>query len=140
MSTQEILYQSLGLSEDIINDKVKFIQLARKGLSGEVVRQAVIALDNRDVLVRVLRTTSGNLHRVYHRKAIDTVSSEEVLDTIHLYGEAARIFGDLETAKSWLKTPLTALSGESPEALFDTFKGREWVGQTLRKIEYGEFT
>ncbi len=139
MTTHQELYESLGLSEETMNDKARFIQLTRKGLSGEVVRRVARTLDNREVLIRVLGTTSGNLNRFYRRKTMDANTSEELLDTIHIYGEALRVFGDLELAKTWIKTPLPALAGEAPEALFDTFKGREWVMQTLRKIEYGEF-
>lgn len=65
--------------------------------------------------------------------------SEEMLDTIRLYGQALGVFGGIEKAKEWVETPLPVFSGERPEALFDTFEGRNWVSQVLRKIEYGEF-
>ena len=58
-----------------------------------------------------------------------------------LYKEAmqAKAEGNLEKAIEWIKTPIPALSGEKPEALFDTFEGRRLVSQVLRKIKYSEF-
>lgn len=108
-------------------------------MSGKVVKRAVQILDNRELFVRILATTPGNLNRYYRLKKMTRKNSEEMLDTIRLYGQAAQVFGDLEKAKEWIKTPIQALSGDKPEALFDTFEGRHWVSQVLRKIEYGEF-
>jgi uncharacterized protein (DUF2384 family) len=70
---------------------------------------------------------------------MNRVDSEEMLDTIRLYSQAVTTFGDMEKAKHWIDTPLPVLAGEKPEALFDTFEGRNWVSRILRKIEYGEF-
>ena len=67
------------------------------------------------------------------------IDSEEMLDTIRLYGQALRVFSEMEKAKEWIQTPLPVFSGARPESLFDTFEGRNWVSQALRKIEYGEF-
>jgi putative toxin-antitoxin system antitoxin component (TIGR02293 family) len=133
------LYKALGLPEDIVSNEKKFIQVTREGISGDLVRRAAKTLDNRDVFVRVLGTTHGNLSRYYRLKKMGARDSEEILDTLQLYSEAERIFGDRDVALEWLKNPVAALAGDKPEDLFDTFKGREWVRQTLRKIEYGEF-
>lgn len=57
-----------------------------------------------------------------------------------VYFEACRIWGDHDTAREWLHAPVPALVGERPVDLFDTFEGRQWVRQVLRKIEHGEFS
>ena len=132
------LFEALGVPANALADQAEFIRLVRGGVSGETVKRAVKVLENRDLLVRILGTTSSNLSRYYRVKRMTRVDSEEMLDTIRLYGQAVEVFGDLETAKEWIKTPLPALSGERPEDLFDTFEGRRWVAQVLRKIEYGE--
>ncbi len=130
---------SLGIPGDSLANQIQFIQLVREGVPGEVVKRAVQAFDARELFVRILGTTSSNLSRFYRVKKMSRENSEEMLDTIRLYGQAEEGFGDLEKAIEWIKSPLPALSGEKPEALFDTFEGRRWVSQVLRKIEYGEF-
>jgi putative toxin-antitoxin system antitoxin component (TIGR02293 family) len=123
-----------------LSDRADYIRLVRAGIPGEVVRKAVDLLGNREMFVRLLHTSSANLSRFYRRKALDPVASEEILDVLRLYAEAARIWGDLDTANAWLDTPVPALAGDKPLQLFDTFEGRSWVRAVLRKIEFGEFT
>lgn len=139
-TTQHDFYEALGLSAKTLINAADFIRLVRSGVSGEVIQRAIEVLDNRDLFVRILDTTSSNLSRYYRVKKLSRADSEETLDTLRLYGKAVNVFGNLEKAKEWIRTPAPALAGERPEALFDTFEGREWVSQVLRKIEYGEFT
>mgnify|MGYP005862991173 CR=1 FL=1 len=140
MATQQNrLLSSLGLPDDVLNNQAKFIHFVREGISGEVVKHAVKLLGNRDLIVRILGTTSSNLSRYYRVRRMNQVDSEEMLDTLRLYAQALDVFGDIDKVSEWMRTPLPVFSGESPESLLDTFEGREWVSQVLRKITYGEF-
>ena len=139
MTNKYGLLTSLGIPVDIMTNHTQFILLVRRGIPGEVVKRAVQMLDNRELFARILGTTSNNISRFYRAKKMDRKNSEVILDIIRLYDKATQIFGDLKKAVEWIKTPLPALSGEKPEAYFDTFEGRRWVSQVLRKIEYGEF-
>ena len=138
-SLQKSLFESLGLPVGVLTNQAEYIHFVRDGISGEVVRRAVKIFENRELFVRLLGTTSSNLSRYYRVKKMSRIDSEEMLDTIRLYGQALRVFGEMEKAKEWIQTPLPVFSGARPESLFDTFEGRNWVSQTLRKIEYGEF-
>jgi putative toxin-antitoxin system antitoxin component (TIGR02293 family) len=138
-TSQNQLLASLGLPPDALTNQVKYIHAVREGISGEVVKRAVKILGNRDLFVRLLDTTSSNLSRYYRIKNMSRVDSEEMLDTIRLYDQAYRLFGDMDKTKEWIQTPLAVFNGERPEALFDTFEGRNWISRVLRKIEYGEF-
>ncbi|MEA1890993.1 MAG: antitoxin Xre/MbcA/ParS toxin-binding domain-containing protein [Pseudomonadota bacterium] len=134
------LLADLGLQAESLDNQAEYIRSIREGISGKVVQRTVKIFDNRDIVVRILDTTSSNLHRYYRVKKMNRTDSEEMLDTIRLYRQASRVFGGVEKAKEWVKTPLQSLAGDKPEDLFDTFEGRNWVSQTLRKIEFGEFT
>ena len=138
-SLQNGLFESLGLPVGVLTNQVEYIHFVRDGIPGEVVRRAVKVFENRELFVRLLGTTSSNLSRYYRVKKMSRIDSEEMLDTIRLYGQALRVFGEMEKAKEWIQTPLPVFSGARPESLFDTFEGRNWVSQALRKIEYGEF-
>ncbi|MFO8003543.1 antitoxin Xre/MbcA/ParS toxin-binding domain-containing protein [Thioalkalivibrio sp.] len=130
----------LPIPASALSDQADYIRLVRTGIPGEVVKKAVALLGNREMFVRLLHTSSANLSRFYRRKALDPVATEEVLDVLRLYAEATRIWGDLDSANAWLDTPVAALAGEKPLQLFDTFEGRKWVREVLRKIAFGEFT
>lgn len=134
------LLADLGLQAESLDNQAEYIRSVREGISGKVVQRTIKIFDNRDIVVRILDTTSSNLHRYYRVKKMNRTDSEEMLDTIRLYRQASRVFGGIEKAKEWVKTPLPSLAGDKPENLFDTFEGRNWVSQTLRKIEFGEFT
>jgi putative toxin-antitoxin system antitoxin component (TIGR02293 family) len=136
---QNHFFESLGLQSSEITNRASFIRSVREGISGDVVKQAVKIFGNRDLFVRILGTTSSNLSRYYRLKKMTRADSEEMLDTIRLYSYALNVFGDHDKTNEWLNTSVAALSGENPVTLFDTFEGREWVSQVLRKIEYGEF-
>lgn len=126
---------------EVFDDPVAFIHAVREGISGEVLKEAIDALGgNRELFVRLLETSPGNLHRFYKRENLGRGASEEVLDTLRVFRYAVKVFGDQPTALDWLQTPIPALASESAVDLFDTFKGRQMVMQVLRKIEFGEFS
>ncbi len=139
MSPQTLLLTSLGIDENQLDDPAAYIHAVRTGLPGELVKRAVKILGNRALFVRILGTTSSNLSRFYRLKKMTPAASEEMLDTIRLFKQAVELFRDIELAKEWLNTPVPALKGEKPVSLLDTYEGRRWVSQVLRKIEYGEF-
>lgn len=133
--------QGVRVPPAVYCDKVAFIQTVREGISGSIVKEAIHALgDNRELFVRLLETTPGNLHRFYKRKALSRTDSEEVLDVLRVYYQTIKVFGDRDKALRWLNTAIPALSGEKPLDLFDTFEGRLLVREVLRKVEYGEFS
>jgi putative toxin-antitoxin system antitoxin component (TIGR02293 family) len=123
----------------VFSDHETFIETTRKGLSGKIVKQAVDALGHRDLFVRLLETTTGNLNRFYRRKTLNTYHSESILDTLRVFSKANSVFGDPDVAREWMDTAIPALGGQTPISLCDTFEGRNLVQAALRKIEYGEF-
>ena len=131
--------EGIDIPATVFSDRVSLIQAARRGLPGDVVKQAVGILGHREVFVRLLETTGGNLNRYYRRKTLSPSQSESVLDMLYVFAQAIAVFGDIERAREWLKTTLPALGGQSPLELCDTFTGRALLQAALRKIEFGEF-
>lgn len=134
------LAKSLHIPTSVLSNRAEYIGAVRAGISGDVVKKAIEIIGSRELFVRLLNTTSANLGRYYRKKTLSRIDTEEVLDTIRVFAEAMQIWGNAEAAKNWLNTPVPALAGEEPLNLFDTFEGRDWVRQVLRKIEHGEFT
>ena len=138
-TTEFAAIQGIKVPPAVFSDNETFIEATRKGLSGEIVKQAVDALGHRDLFVRLLETTTGNLSRFYRRKTLNTYHSEGILDTLRLFSKANSVFGDPDVTREWMDTALPALGGRTPISLCDTFAGRSLVQVALRKIEYGEF-
>ncbi|MGI9286849.1 MAG: antitoxin Xre/MbcA/ParS toxin-binding domain-containing protein [Pseudomonadales bacterium] len=130
--------QGVAVPAAVFADHATFIEATRTGLPGAVVKQAVDALGHRDLFVRLLETTTGNLSRFYRRKALNAYHSEGILDTLRVFSKAIRVFDDPDIACEWLDTRIPALGGQRPITLCDTFEGRDMVQTALRKIEYGE--
>ncbi len=131
--------EGIDIPETVFSDQVAFIQATRQGLPGNVVKQVIGVLGQRELFVRLLETTGGNLNRYYRRKALSQSQSEGILDILRVFSKARAIFGDINKARDWLDTAIPALGGYSPFELCDTFAGRNMVQNALRKIEFGEF-
>ena len=131
--------EGIDIPAAVFSDRNSLIRAARQGLPGDVIRQAVRILGHREVFVRLLETTGGNLNRYYRRKALSPVQSEGILDMLCVFARATTVFGDIDSAREWLETTLPALGGNSPLEMCDTFAGRALVQGALNKIEYGEF-
>lgn len=124
----------------LLESRKAFIDQSREGIPGAWVKTVVDETGLRDVFLSILGVASGNLSRVYRRKALDKEISEEVLDTVRLIDQAVRTWESKDLAMEWLGSPVPALGGECPRNLFDTFEGRRWVSQVLNKIEHGDFS
>ena len=131
--------EGIAVSAAALVDPSAYIETVRTGLSGEVVKQTVDVIGYRDLVVRLVGTTSANLHRIYRRKALGQAQSEALLDTLRVFGHAESAFAGLVPAREWLETALPALGGQRPIDLCDTFEGRRLVRDAIRRIEYGEF-
>jgi putative toxin-antitoxin system antitoxin component (TIGR02293 family) len=117
-----------------------YFKAVTNGVSGEILKKFVTVIEDRDVFARVLDKDKSNLSKSYRVDKLPKVLGDSVLDTVRVYMQAADIYGSLELASEWLHTPIPALGGEIPVHLMDSHAGRELVRQTLRKIEYGEYS
>ncbi|MEO0801068.1 MAG: antitoxin Xre/MbcA/ParS toxin-binding domain-containing protein [Cyanobacteria bacterium J06642_2] len=134
------MLSEVDVSPAVLNDRGAFIHAVRRGIPGAVVQQAIAIVGDRELFVRLLDTTSANLSRFYRKKTLTRADSEDVLDTLRVFQEAVTVFEDEEIAREWLHTRIPALTGERPIDLFDTSEGRSLVRESLRAIEYGEFS
>ncbi|MEM6448122.1 MAG: antitoxin Xre/MbcA/ParS toxin-binding domain-containing protein [Cyanobacteria bacterium P01_D01_bin.123] len=134
------MLSEVDVSPAVLSDRGAFIRAVRRGIPGAVVQQAIAIVGDRELFVRLLDTTSANLSRFYRKKTLTRADSEDVLDTLRVFQEAVTVFEDEEIAREWLHTRIPALTGERPIDLFDTSEGRSLVRESLRAIEYGEFS
>ena len=130
----------LGLDPSIYHNPAIFIATVREGISGHVLKQALELFDSKQIFARALSTNVAGLEAYCGEKPLDRQGSEVVLDTMRTLDKVQRIWGSDETAQNWLHSKVPALGGAEPAEMFDSYEGRRWVSQVVKKIEYGDFS
>ena len=134
------MMQGIPVEKDLFRNRASFIRAARRGIRGEVVRDAVATLGRRELFAKVLHTSPANISRCYRKESLTAAQSEGLLDTLRLFDYAGRVFGTFDKVQTWLDAEVTALGNSRPAELLDTFEGRALVTEALEKIEYGDFS
>lgn len=135
------VFRVASFPQEILDDDVAFIRAVRKGIPGQVAREAVSLLGgHREIIADLAGTTPGNLHRIYKKQALGKTESEGILDLFRLFAYAKTIFDSDDIVREWLGCEIPALSGSRPIDLMDTFQGRAIVRDVLGRIKQGEFS
>ncbi len=128
-----------AVSATVFENKRNYLQLVRDGVSGDKVKTLLQWLPElKPVLVVALSISAANISRLY-KGTLPSHQAEPVLDMLQLICRAENLFGP-DMARQWLNSPMPALSGDKPIALFDSFVGRNMVADVLQAIEFGEFS
>ena len=91
-------------------------------------------------LAAKLCISRSTLHR---RKAAGRLSpdeSDKVMRLSRLVDHAAKVFGDVEKARAWLKFPQVGLGGAVPLDYAQTKVGAREVDDLLGRIDYGVYS
>ncbi len=91
-------------------------------------------------LAAKLCISRSTLHR---RKAAGRLSpdeSDKVMRLSRLVDHAAKVFGDVEKARAWLKFPQVGLGGAVPLDYAQTEVGAREVDDLLGRIDYGVYS
>jgi putative toxin-antitoxin system antitoxin component (TIGR02293 family) len=91
-------------------------------------------------LAAKLCISRSTLHR---RKAAGRLSpdeSDKVMRLSRLLDHAAKVFGDVEKARAWLKFPQVGLGGAVPLDYAQTEVGAREVDDLLGRIDYGVYS
>ena len=97
-------------------------------------KQLDLSLDELTVRLGLSRAT------VAQRKAAGRLTSDEsgkVVCFARLLGHAVHLFGDLEEARQWLKTPQSGLHGAVPLDYAKTEMGAREVENLLSQLKHG---
>jgi len=114
-----------------------------------VIRQGIPAASI-DSIAKTIRVTKTELavalgipeRTLARRKKEGLLTSDESAKLIRLarvVERAEEVFEDMPATIDWLKSPNTALAGETPLSLLDTDIGAESVLDTLGRIAHGVF-
>ncbi len=108
----------------------------KEGLSVGLLRKLAKQLDlTMGELAVPLHLTSRTLHRRMEDGRLSLDESERLLAIARILAQATEIFGDETKAIRWLKSPVPALSGQTPLSLAETQVGLREVEDVLTRIE-----
>jgi putative toxin-antitoxin system antitoxin component (TIGR02293 family) len=90
-----------------------------------------------DQLIAKLGLARATLHRRKTTGRLTTDESDKVVRFARLLGHAVHLFGGLDQARQWLKTPQRELGGAVPLDRAQTEDGAREVENLLDRIGYG---
>lgn len=110
-----------GIPSTAVDTLVDFLSITKSELSDAI-----------DIPFRTLVRRKGEA-------LLDRGESAKLVRVARVIERAEAVFEDPNSARVWLKSPNTSLSGQSPMSLLDTELGAESVMDTLGRIEHGVF-
>ena len=93
-----------------------------------------------DRLASQLGLARATLHRRKASGRLTTDESDKVLRFARLLGQAVQLFGGIEEARQWLKSPQRGLGGAVPLDYAQTETGAREVENLLGRIDYGVYS
>ena len=94
------------------------------------------ASEELDDLVIPKRTLA---RRKANHEELSPEETDKALRLARIATEADRVFANVKKADSWLRTPLSQLSGQTPLALLKSEAGAILVEEILGRIDHGMF-
>ena len=126
--------------EGIVASPLMEATLDEQRLEGATLRIVVKSIP-RDVVAKAIDVQSSNLAKLYTRKFLSRVQSEDISDLTATWVEMRNVFmGDRELLNEWLMTPLPSLNGRAPKELLQTLAGRKVLREQLNRLCYGDFS
>jgi putative toxin-antitoxin system antitoxin component (TIGR02293 family) len=125
-----------------VSSEVDVARLVAKGIPtsvlGEVVEDGVLT---REEITRFIVPRRTLAHRKRRREHLSPEESDRLARVLALDAIALRTFDDdADKARTWLRTPNRALSGEIPLELVGTTPGARLVEDALLRMAHGVYT
>lgn len=135
------------ISLDSINDlfpnvdimsSTGYLSIVRSRISGDQLKAITDLIGEKELIARSIGTTS-NLSKSYQTKRLSSTATDNLIDLLRVYIQAAKIYESFDLAKEWMRSSIPALGGEIPVNMIVSHAGREVVRQVLRRMEFGEY-
>ena len=121
-------------------NRAESVKYVREGIPTNHVVQLQKAFDiSIDLIGKAVGISSKTINRRKTGK-LKKDQSERVLRLAHLFDRANEVFGDKQYVKTWFKTPIEALGGETPLDYADTEPGAQEIEDLLGRLEHGVFS
>lgn len=118
-----------------------FVDLARSGLTTASINSTREALGiSVDEIVALLPVSRRTLERYDRKQKLSPELSDRLIQIARIYSRTLEVFGDRQTALSWLKSPCRAFGDATPLSYLDLSSGFEIVMDELGRIDYGVYS
>ena len=122
-------------------DPLDFISITREGVRKSVLMKLKQSMGlNQKEIADLLHVTPRTLQRLGEREKLPSTTSGILLEITKVFKMAVDVLGSEDKAREWLRTPVLALSEETPINLLDTPTGISWVSTILMHIEHGVYS
>ncbi|MCW4629427.1 MULTISPECIES: MbcA/ParS/Xre antitoxin family protein [Marinomonas] len=121
-----------------IMSPIGYFSIVRSRVSGDQLKAITDFIGEKELIARSIGTTS-NLSKRYQTKRLSSAATDNLIDLLRVYIQAAKIYESIDLAKEWMRSSIPALGGEIPVNMIDSHSGREVVRQVLRRMEFGEY-
>jgi putative toxin-antitoxin system antitoxin component (TIGR02293 family) len=115
-----------------------YLSIVRSRVSGDQLKAITDLIGEKELIARSIGTTS-NLSKSYQTKRLSSTETDNLIDLLRVYIQAAKVYESFDLAKEWMRSSIPALGGEIPVNMIDSQAGREVVRQALRRMEFGEY-
>ena len=113
----------------------------RRGLSTQVFKSVAASLGFSDrEFAGVLKIPNRTLDRRFKHEVLSPDESDRLARVANILIRAQEVFGNVEKARDWMNTPLSAFEGETPLQRADTSIGANQVEDVLGRIDYGVYS
>jgi putative toxin-antitoxin system antitoxin component (TIGR02293 family) len=113
----------------------------RRGLSTQVFKSVAASLGFSDrELAGILKIPNRTLDRRFKHEVLSPDESDRLARVANILKRAQKVFGNVEKARDWMNTPLSAFEGETPLQRADTTIGSNQVEDVLGRIDYGVYS
>ncbi|WP_412537079.1 antitoxin Xre/MbcA/ParS toxin-binding domain-containing protein [Marinobacter sp. MIT932201] len=136
--TRKLLFGCIP--DELFSNPEAFISAVRSGAPGQWLASMIQSTGLQEGIGNALAMNPDQLVLACQSDALSRRTTESMLDVARVLKAGEATWGSQEKSIEWLVSSVPALADNSPLNLMDTFEGRRWVMQTLRKIEYGDFS
>ena len=136
-ATHEMLKVVIG--KNALLNKMTEVQVAKTGVDVSVLlKVAKKANQPLSIFAKDMGTTERTLRRHQaNGKKLNGTITQNVIGYAKVYDVGIGYFKDEERWNTWLDTPNVNFNSQSPRTFIDTQSGRELIGNTIKKLEYG---
>ncbi len=125
--------------QNILEDEVELIKLARKGIDyklfNDIVNKEVFGLEEWSTYLHLTVRTLQRYKK--ENKTFEPLQSERILEIARLQKRGEEVFGDKENFNTWMDSDIIALGGNKPKDFLDNSFGITLLNQELTRIEHG---
>jgi len=136
-ATHEMLKVVIG--KNALLNKMTEVHVAKTGVDASVLlKVAKKANQPLSIFAKDMGTTERTLRRHQESgKKLNVTITQNVIGYAKAYDIGISYFKEEERWNLWLDTPNVNFNSQPPRTVIDTQSGRELIGNTLKKLEYG---